>query len=59
MTNLDYKADKSAWHKYGVSKAGNVFYGKEFAKRYKAEDIFSVVGASLAHIHKHVTATYQ
>ena len=44
MTNLDYKSDKSAWYKYGTSKAGNVFYAKEFAKRYQANDVLSVVG---------------
>ena len=45
MTNLDYKKDQAAWHKYGVSKAGNVFYGKEFARRHKADGILSVVRA--------------
>ncbi|TVY83993.1 putative oxidoreductase [Lachnellula suecica] len=33
MDNLDYKTDKAAWHKYGVSKAGNVFHCTEYAKR--------------------------
>lgn len=25
MDNLDYHVEKSAWEKYGVSKAGNIF----------------------------------
>ena len=45
MTNIDYKIDKSAWYKYGTSKAGNVLYSKEFAKRYQANDVISVVCA--------------
>ncbi len=44
MTNIDYKSDKSAWYKYGTSKAGNVLYSKEFAKRYQANNVLSVVG---------------
>ena len=43
MKNLDYKKDQSAWYKYGVSKAGNVLYSKEFAKRYQADNVLSVV----------------
>lgn len=43
MDNLDYKVDKAAFHKYGVSKAGNVFHATEFAKRYGSEGIISVV----------------
>ena len=43
MDNLDYKTDKSAWHKYGVSKAGNVLHCKEYAKRHEADGIISVV----------------
>lgn len=43
MENLDYKTDKSAWFKYGVSKAGNVLHAKEFARRYGGEGIISVV----------------
>lgn len=42
MTNLDYKDDKSAWYKYGVSKAGNVLYSKELAKRHQADGVLSV-----------------
>lgn len=45
MTNLDYKDDKSAWYKYGVSKAGNVLYSKELAKRHQADGVLSVVCA--------------
>ena len=43
MNNLDYKVDKMSWAKYGVSKAGNVLHGGEFAKRAKGEGIISVV----------------
>jgi retinol dehydrogenase-12 len=43
LNNLDYKQDKGAWHKYGVSKAGNIFHSKEYAKRYEADGIISVV----------------
>jgi retinol dehydrogenase-12 len=43
MGNLDYKVDKSAWQKYGVSKAGNILHAKEFAKLYKDDGIISVV----------------
>lgn len=43
LANLDYKKDQSAWQKYGVSKAGNVLYSKEFAKRYRGDNVLSVV----------------
>jgi len=43
LDNLDYESDKSAVHKYAVSKAGNVFHAKEFARRYAADGIVSVV----------------
>jgi hypothetical protein len=43
MGNLDYKTDKTAWHKYAVSKAGNVLHSKEFAKRYGGDGLISVV----------------
>jgi NAD(P)-dependent dehydrogenase (short-subunit alcohol dehydrogenase family) len=43
MDNLDYKNDKPAFHKYGVSKAGNVFHSSEFAKRFGNEGVISVV----------------
>ena len=43
MTKLDYKKDESAWFKYGISKAGNILYGKEFARRYRADGVISVV----------------
>jgi NAD(P)-dependent dehydrogenase (short-subunit alcohol dehydrogenase family) len=42
MNNLDYKEDKPAFHKYAVSKAGNIFHCKEFAKRYGRDGIVSV-----------------
>ena len=37
MDNLDYKVDKDLWTKYGISKAGNVLHGSEFAKRFQSE----------------------
>jgi len=43
MNNLDYKVDKGPWHKYGVSKAGNILHSKEYAARYAGEGIISVV----------------
>ena len=43
MGNLDYGEEKGAWHKYGVSKAGNVYHASEFARRYGGEGIVSVV----------------
>lgn len=46
MSNLDYKKDQSAWHKYGVSKAGNILQATEFAKRYKSTGIISIVSTS-------------
>jgi len=42
MDNLDYKREKGAWHKYGVSKAGNVLHAMEYAKRHGGEGIISV-----------------
>jgi len=47
MNNLDYGKEKSAWVKYGISKAGNVFQGKEFARRYTKDGVISVVSTSL------------
>jgi retinol dehydrogenase-12 len=44
IENLGYeKEDKSAWFKYGHSKAGNILHGSEYAKRYGGEGILSVV----------------
>ena len=43
MENLDYREDRGAWHKYGVSKAGNVFHASEFARRFGGQGIVSVV----------------
>ncbi|RDW63602.1 NAD(P)-binding-containing protein [Coleophoma cylindrospora] len=42
MDNLDYSADRGAWTKYGTSKAGNVFHGTEFARRYGDKGVLSV-----------------
>ena len=50
MNNLDYKDDKGTWHKYAVSKAGNVFHSKEFAKRHEGDGIVSVVCSSPHHL---------
>lgn len=44
LDNLDYKVDKAAWVKYGVSKAGNVYHASELAKRTGTQGIISVVG---------------
>lgn len=46
MTNLDYKNDQSAWTKYGISKAGNYYHSTEFARRYKANGVISVVSGN-------------
>jgi retinol dehydrogenase-12 len=43
LGNLDYKTDKAPWHKYGVSKAGNILHSKEYARRYGGDGIISVV----------------
>ena len=43
MSNLNYAVDKPAWHKYGVSKAGNILHSKEFANRYAGDGLISVV----------------
>ena len=42
MDNLTYKKDQSAWHKYGVSKAGNIFEAAEYARRFSQDNILSV-----------------
>jgi len=42
LSNLDYKKDQGAWHKYAVSKAGNILHSKEFAKRYGSDGVISV-----------------
>jgi NAD(P)-dependent dehydrogenase (short-subunit alcohol dehydrogenase family) len=47
MENLDYKTDQSPGYKYGTSKAGNFYHGTEYAKRYRADGIVSVVSAAL------------
>lgn len=43
MNNLDYAEERSAWQKYGTSKAGNIFQGKEFARRFGDTGVLSVV----------------
>ncbi|PBP20992.1 short chain dehydrogenase reductase [Diplocarpon rosae] len=47
VANLDYHVDKGAWHKYGVSKAGNIYHSKEYARRYGKDGIISVVKSNL------------
>ena len=54
MNNLDYKTDKSSWHKYGVSKAGNILQGKEFATRFGKDGIVSVVRLEQVEILLHI-----
>ena len=42
LNNMDYKKDTGAWAKYGISKAGNYYYGTQFAKLHKGDGIISV-----------------
>ena len=42
MDNLDYRQDQSAWHKYGVSKAGTIFQAAEYARHFGGDNILSV-----------------
>lgn len=46
LDNLDYKRERAAWVKYGVSKAGNVLHAGEFARRPGGDGIVSVVAAT-------------
>lgn len=41
MANLDYKKNQLAWRKYAVSKAGNLYHAKEFARRFGGEGVIS------------------
>lgn len=43
IDNLDYRLDQGAWHKYGVSKVGNLYHAKEYARRYGGDGVISVV----------------
>ena len=43
MGNLHYKDEKSVWHKYGVSKAGNILHSNEYARRYGMYGVLSFV----------------
>lgn len=43
LDNIDYKTPKDTLYRYGVSKAGNYLQATEFAKRYKNDNIISVV----------------
>lgn len=42
MSNLSYEKDESAWHKYAVSKAGNILHAAEYARRHEKDNIWSV-----------------
>ncbi|KAI5459708.1 hypothetical protein BGZ63DRAFT_415217 [Mariannaea sp. PMI_226] len=42
MDNLDYKTDKSSYHKYCISKIGNYFQATEYAARHKSDGVVSV-----------------
>ena len=43
VSNLDYHIDKGVWPKYGISKAGNIYHGKEYARRHGQDGILSLV----------------
>ena len=49
LSNMDYKTDKSAFTKYGNSKAGNIYHSSELARRAASEGIISVVRSGIAH----------
>lgn len=42
LKNMEYSKDTNAWTKYGVSKAGNYYYGTQFAKLHKDNGVVSV-----------------
>ncbi|KAH7391404.1 putative short-chain dehydrogenase [Cadophora sp. MPI-SDFR-AT-0126] len=42
VSNLDYHIDKGVWPKYGISKAGNIYHGKEYARRFGQDGILSL-----------------
>ncbi|EPE24219.1 NAD(P)-binding Rossmann-fold containing protein [Glarea lozoyensis ATCC 20868] len=43
MDNLGYeREDKSAWFKYGVSKAGNILHASEYARRVGEKGVLSL-----------------
>ncbi|RYP43819.1 hypothetical protein DL768_009652 [Monosporascus sp. mg162] len=42
MNNLDYKTERNAMQKYAVSKAGNILYSAEMARRYGSQGIVNV-----------------
>jgi retinol dehydrogenase-12 len=45
MDNITYTRDEKAWYKYGVSKAGNILYGTEFAERFGEAGVLSIVSS--------------
>lgn len=55
MENLDYRVDKRAGYKYGVSKAGNVYHATEYSKRYGSDGILSVVSGASTPVTKAMT----
>lgn len=46
MQNLDYRSEKFAFHKYAVSKGGNVLHALEMQRLYGKDGVFSVVSPS-------------
>ncbi|KAF2029941.1 NAD(P)-binding protein [Setomelanomma holmii] len=58
MTNLNYANDKQDWHKYGVSKGGNVLHALEYQRRHQSQGITSVAlnpGNLKSDLQRHVT----
>lgn len=45
VTNLDYHVDMGVWPKYGISKAGNIYHGTEYARRFGNDGILSLVSS--------------
>jgi retinol dehydrogenase-12 len=43
LENLDYHIEKDPMERYAISKAGNWAHGVEFAKRYKAAGVVSIL----------------
>lgn len=42
LANLDYASERSAWQKYGTSKAGNIFHATEYARRFGDTGVLSI-----------------
>lgn len=43
MQDLQYKAEKGQWYKYGTSKAASILYASEFTNKHPSSGIISVV----------------